>query len=145
MTDPVLVTIAQGWFYTDDNVPDEGSVGPFVSFDEAAAHARTGGYEVTMLDSAIPSPPDLVERVARALQDFADDNNSVPHSPGVSDYRRKQARAALQAAHPGQAVGLAKQLRFHVEGIVGDIPEALHRTMLSEARQLVAILETGAK
>ena len=37
-----------GWHYVDDEYPEEGACGPFDSWEEAAAHAREGEYQVTV-------------------------------------------------------------------------------------------------
>ena len=62
---------------------------------------------------------------------------------------RTEARAALSALPPSapltEALEMAQKLRFHVEGIVGSVPESLHRLMLNEARALVRILSGEAK
>lgn len=33
-----------GWYYWDSEYPDEGSVGPFTTREEALEHARAAGY-----------------------------------------------------------------------------------------------------
>jgi hypothetical protein len=35
-----------GWYYWDDEYPDEGSVGVFQTREEAEAHAREAGYRI---------------------------------------------------------------------------------------------------
>ena len=35
-----------GWYYVDDEYPDEGSCGAFATRDEAVDHARESGYAV---------------------------------------------------------------------------------------------------
>lgn len=35
-----------GWYYTDDECMDEGSIGAFASKEEAAYHAHQAGYFV---------------------------------------------------------------------------------------------------
>jgi hypothetical protein len=36
---------SDGWYYMDDEYPEEGSVGPFRSLAEAEAHAAEAGYQ----------------------------------------------------------------------------------------------------
>ena len=35
-----------GWYYYDEEYPEEGSVGPFATREECVAHAETGDYAV---------------------------------------------------------------------------------------------------
>ncbi len=37
-----------GWYYVDDEYPDEGSCGAFATAEQAADHARAAGYQVTI-------------------------------------------------------------------------------------------------
>lgn len=39
-----------GWYYLDDEYPDEGSVGAFATREEAEAHAKQCGYLMTPMD-----------------------------------------------------------------------------------------------
>lgn len=42
-----------GWYYWDDDYPDEGSIGAFATREEAEQHAVEAGYRVA---SREPSP-----------------------------------------------------------------------------------------
>jgi hypothetical protein len=45
-----------GWYYWDEEYPDEGSVGAFATREEAVAHAQTeGGYRVAPETPTKPS------------------------------------------------------------------------------------------
>lgn len=35
-----------GWYYVDDDYPDEGSCGAFATAEEARSHAEACGYDV---------------------------------------------------------------------------------------------------
>lgn len=45
-----------GWYYWDENYPDDGSCGAFESFEEAARHAATAYYRVRPPALARPAP-----------------------------------------------------------------------------------------
>lgn len=54
-----------GFYYVDDEYPDEGSVGAFATMDEACTHARDAEYRVKLDRSATKRVAEGGERDGR--------------------------------------------------------------------------------